>query len=373
MHITNTASLNYSGNELTTMDSLTISGISEDVSHSSSAGDLWTTEAVTTVTPIVTDSLLEQTITAGLLILFWMYVNISNGSLFYVIRNEYSLHTSQYMVLVSYMVCDVLFCNLTLLHMVPVVISNDIHVMSVTASRILVAIATICVFPTFHLVGLLAYERYCYFVTPLQYPRKFTKPRIFAAVLMIYLFACCMVVTRDLISPRIPVATAVTYQEDSRAIEITNIFYALVYAIPSGLISVVTLVKLGLLISQHKALVQPAQSDVRNEDQSAVSGIVVEPVKKALKMVGLVSGSFWLTTIPGFLIRIGLSASGVTWADTDQRISLPMFALARISFMMLTVISSVLNPIIYVSVLTELRVAAWKCLGIKPNSVDTQN
>ena len=63
--------------------------------------------------------------TAGLLILFWMYVNISNGSLFYVIKNEYSFNTSQYMVLVLYMVCDVLFCNLTLLHMVPVVISNN--------------------------------------------------------------------------------------------------------------------------------------------------------------------------------------------------------------------------------------------------------
>ena len=366
-----TVTENSTGEKLFTTSSQTISeSHSEDASYSSSTGGLWTTETMAVLTPIVTDSLWEQAITAGLLILFWVYVNICNGTLFYVLRKEYSLHTPQYMVLVSYMVCDVLFGNLTLLHMVPVVISNDIHVMPPTVTRILVAITTSCGFPTFHLVGLLAYERYCYFVTPLQYTRKFTKTRIYAAVAMIYSLALCMVITLDLISPRIPVATALTYQEDSRAIEYTNILYTCLYAIPSGLMSVISLIRLGLVISKHRAQVQNGQSAGMSEDQSAVSGLIIKPVKKALKMVGLVSCSFWLTTIPGFLIRIGLSASGVTWADTDQRISLLMFALARTSFMMLTVISSVLNPIIYVSVLPELRVAIWKCFGIKRNDTD---
>ena len=355
---------NSTGEELFTTSSQAIpESHFEEASHSSHAGGLWTTETMDVLTPIVTDSLWEQAVTAGLLILFWLYVNIFNGTLFYVLRKEYSLHTPQYMVLVSYMVCDVLSGSLTLLHMVPVVISNDLLVMPPSVSRILVAITTSCGFPTFHSVGLMAYERYCYFATPLQ----FTKKRIYVAVAMIYSLALCMVVTLDLISPRIPVATALTYLEDSRAIEFTNILYACLYAIPSGLMSVITLVRLGVLISKHRAQVQKDQSAGMSEDQSAVSGLIIQPVKKALKMVGLVSCSLWLTTIPGFLIRIGLSASGVTWADTDQRISLSMFALARTSFMMLTVISSVLNPIIYVSVLPELRVAVWKCFRIKRN------
>ena len=114
-------------------------------------------------------------------------------------------------------------------------------------------------------------------------------------------------------------STALTYQEGSRAIEITNILYIFAYGIPSGLISVITLVKLGIVISKHKSTVQPAQSAGIDKDQSAVYGSVLEPVKKNLKMVGLVSCSFWLTTIPGFLIRVVLFASCITWADTDQK------------------------------------------------------
>ena len=92
-----------------------------------------------------------------------------------------------------------------------------------------------------------------------------------------------------------------------------------------------------------------------NEDQSAISGILVRPVKKALKMVSLVSGSFWLTLITGFMTRIGLSVSRVTWAYTDQRIYLSLFALSRAKYMLITVMSSVLNPIIYIAVTTEPR------------------
>ena len=371
-----TVLLNSTREELFTTESQTISGSSvssEDASLSAGTGGLWTTEIIATVSPIVTDSIWEQIITAALLILFWIYVNLSNGFLFYILRGEHSLHTPQYMVLVSYMVCDTLYCNLTLLHMVPTVIRNSMYVMSPTVSRILVTAALSLFFSTFHLVGLVSYERLCYFVTPLKYPVKFTKWRIYTAVTGIYLLATSIVLSVDLISPRIPVATTLTYQAVGETIKITNIIYAVIYAIPSGTISVITLIKLRLLMSKHKAQMQPAQSNGMSEDQSAVSGIILEPIKKALKMVGLVSGSFWLTIIPGFLIRIALSSSGVTWEDTDHRISLPLFALSRASYMLITVLSSVLNPIIYMAVLVELREAVWKRIGIKRDNTNTPN
>ena len=362
--------MNATTHELFTMD---VQTISEDAAHSSSTGGPWTTETMATLSPIVTDSLWEQVITAGSLILVWMYVNLSNCLLFYVIRREYSLHTPQYMVLVSYMVCDTLYINLRLLHMVPVVVSNSMSVMSHTVSRILGTAIASFLFSTFHLVGLVAFERYCYFITPLKYTRKFTKSRIYTAVIIIYLFAFSMILAVGLISPRIPVATTLTYQVTGEAVKITNIIYAVIYAIPSCTMTVITLIKLRLLISKHKAQVQPIQLNDMNEDQSAVGGIIVKPVRKALKMVALVSGSFWLTTVPGFLIRIALTASGVTWADTDHRVSIPLFALSRASFMLVTVLSSVLNPIIYMSVLTELREAVWKRIGIRRNNSVTPN
>ena len=357
--------ISSTGEELSTTASQTIPDIS------TSSENMWTTETMATVAGIVTDSPWEQAITAGLLIFFWLYVNFTNGSLFYVIRKEYSLHTPQYMVLGSYMVCDILYCNLTLLHMVPVVISDDIQVMPDIVSRIIVAVYMSFLLSSFHLIGLQAYERYSYFITPLKYPRKFTKRRIFTAVIIVFVLAFCFALGADLIAPRIPVATIMTYQVTGLATKLTSISYAVFYAIPSGTMSIVTLIKLRALISKHKAQLQPAVSIDMKEDQSEISGILVKPVKKALKMVGLVSGSFWLTIIPGFLTRIGLSASGVTWAYTDQRISLSLFALSRASYMLITVMSSVLNPIIYICVLTELRKAIWKCIGIKRNNSDT--
>ena len=353
--------------ELFTMDSQTISPSFEEVSYSSSEGGLWTTATMVELSPIVTNSLLEQAITAGLLILFWIYVTFSNMSLFYVIRTEKSLHTAQYMVLVSYMVCDTLYCNFTLLYMVPVVISNNIEVISETVSRIMATVQISFLLASFHLIGLQAYERYCYFISPLQYIIKFTKLRFYTAVILTFVLAFCCTLAVDFLTPRVPVATFMTYQATGWSSRLSNYIYFVVYVLPSGAVSIVTLVKLRLLISKHNARVEP-QSDVMNEDQSAVGGIIVKPIKKALKMICLVSGSFWLTVIPSMLIRAGVRGSGVTWADTDHRMSLPMFALARTSYLMMTVISSVLNPIIYISVLTELREAVWKCIRFKRNN-----
>ena len=355
---------NFTGEEQMTTDSQTLFENTSDVVG------LWTTQVADTLSPIVMDSLGEQLITTGLLLLFWVYVNFSNGSLLYVIRKEYSLHTPQYMVLAAYMMCDLLYCNFTLLIMVPVAISNIIYVMTDAGSRVIGIILTTFALASVHLTALLSYERQCYFITPLKYPRLFTKCRIYTAVIIVGCFAFGVGLGVDLVDPRIPVATTMTYQAAGLAGQITNIVYTLFYAIPSCTVSIIALIRLRLLISKHKAEVQPVDE---SGNQSAVSGIIVKPVRKALKMVALVSGSLWFTMVPGFLIRIGLSAAGVTWAVTDYRLSLPLFALSRASHMLITVVSSVINPIIYVSVLTEMREAAWRCVGIEPNNTDNHN
>ena len=364
--------VNASTEELSTVDAQRISE-RENALYSSSAGDLWTTALMATLSPIVTDSVAEQAITVGLLMLFWIYVNVSNGSLYYVIKCDYSLHTPHYMVLVSYMVCDVLYCNFTLLIMVPVAVSGNIHILTDIVSRAVAIILTSFALASVHLIALLAYERYSYFITPFKYTRKFTKYRICTAAMLIYFFAFCVGLGVDLVEPRVPVATTMTYQAAGLAGQITNILYTLFYAIPSCTISVVTLIRLRLLISKHTTQVQPAQAIDMSKGQSAVGGTIVKPVKQALRMVALVSGSFWFTMLPGFLIRIGLSASGVTWEVTDYRLSLPLFALSRASHMLITVMSSILNPVIYVSVLRELREAAWGCGRIERDNSDTRN
>ena len=124
------------------------------------------------------------------------------------------------------MVCDILYCNLTLLHMVPVVISSNIHVVPDMVSRIIVAVYMSFLLSSFHLIGLQAYERYSYFITPLKYPRKSTKRRIFTAVIIVFVLAFCFALGADLILPRIPVATIMTYQVTGLATKLTSISYS---------------------------------------------------------------------------------------------------------------------------------------------------
>ena len=362
-----TESANITEEELLSTDSQTI------FKNASAVVGLLTTQMAATLSPIVMGSLGEQLITIGLLLLFWVYVNISNGSLLYVIRRENSLHTAQYMVLAAYMVCDLLYCNFTLLIMIPVAISNNIYVMTDIVSRAIMVIMAAFVLASVHLNALLSYERQCYFITPLKYPRIFTKCRIYTTVIIICCFAFGVGLGVDLAEPRIPVATTMTYQAAGLAGQITNLVYTLFYAIPSCTMSIIALIRLRLLISKHKAEVQPSESFEMSENQSTVGGLIVKPVRKAMKMVALVSGSLWFTMVPGFLIRIGLSAAGVTWAVTDYRLFLPLFALSRASHMLITVVSSVVNPIIYVSVLTEMREAIWRCVGMERKKTDNNN
>ena len=168
------------------------------------------------------------------------------------------------------------------------------------------------------------------------------KSRIYTTVVIIYVLALCVLITGNVGAVRMPVSTIMMYQNTGLGSQIINIVYAVFYVIPSWTVSMITLFLLRLLISKHKAQIQPINM---SEDQTAVGGIVIKPVKKTLRMFGLVSGSFWLTIILGFLIRMSLSASGVTWADTDQRISSPIFALSRANYLKLPGSASGANAI----------------------------
>ena len=358
-----TGSINSSDAELFTLALLTIAETttnSEDALDSSVV--YWTTEAMTIRASTVMDSYLEQVITVSLLMFFWVYVNITNGFLLHIIRNDHSLHTPQYTVLALYMVGDTVYFNSVLLLMVPVDITNNIYVFPTAVSQVLLQISLILNLSATHMIGLIAVERYGFFITPLRYTRRFTKTRILISVVFIYLFSLCMGVAVYVIEPlRVDVESMMTYQVSGEAIVNTNILYTVVYIIPSGLISVITLIRLRLLISKHRSqIAQLPNADC--EQQSAVNGIIINPMKKAIKMICLVSGCFWLTTMPAALIKNILPVS------TNHQATPALKALSKATHMMLYVMTSVLNPIIYVSMQTDLRKSIWKYIGVNGNN-----
>ena len=299
-----------------------------------------------------------------LLVIFCLYITLTNTFLLYAMKKVNLLDNPQYMILACYMVCDLLYFNCQIPVMIPAIIKNSMNAVPVMTCRVFTTATTAFFLACIHLVGLISYERYCYFITPLKYLIKFTKSRIYITVIVICLFSFSTSLTVDLVSPRIPVATTISCQATGRPFVMANMFFFVFFCVPSGSVSVLTLIKLRILMSKHEAEIAAVPQSIR-KDQSAIHGLIIKPVKKAVKMVILVSGSFWLTIMPGVAVRFALSASGVTWSDTDYRTSLPLFALSRANYFLIFLVSSFVNPIIYVTVLPEIRNAARKCLGVK--------
>ena len=235
------------------------------------------------------------------------------------------------------------------------------YVFPIAVSEVLIYISLFLILSAIHMICLIAFERYGYFITPLRYTRIFTKTRILISVAFIYLFSLCMGVAVYMIEAlRLDIESIMTYQVSGEATQITNLF-TVVYVIPSGLISVITLIRLRLLISKHRSQIAQ-QPNADCEQQAAVNGIIINPVKKAIKMICLVSGCFWITTMPATLIKNILSAS------TDHQATPVLMALSKASHLMLVVMTSLLNPIIYVSMLTDLRKSIWKYIGVNGNN-----
>ena len=99
-------------------------------------------------------------------------------------------------------------------------------------------------------------------------------------------------------------------------------------------------------------------------------GIPSQQAKKAFRMIVLVSGAFWGTILPSYVIRACLFMSGHTWAGLDTRDYATQAIIMRIGNYGYSSVSSLLNPIIYFYSRRDLRREFWRLLGIRPNAVN---
>ena len=61
------------------------------------------------------------------------------------------------------------------------------------------------------------------------------------------------------------------------------------------------------------------------------------------------------------------------WKDTDARQNVNIFAISRIAYLLMTVLSSFLNPIIYMTLQKDLRYHVYHVLGIRNQIGNIQN
>ena len=328
------------------------------VEYTTAALDLTTMEEV--LMPIVTDSVEEQVITMSAIIFVWIYGTSINSLLLYVIKQTPELYNNcQYTLQACYMLCDIVNNCVVVFNTVPILAANTMNVMSHGVCRAWGTAGIASYVTSVHVLGYLGLERYVYFCRPMKYDRFFSRIKIIITFICISSFGMFYSLLVELITVREPITTSMMCQSPQRVRSILNPLTIVLYWVPSAVISIFTLINLRLLISKHQARVTPA---VTEGVVSQAYENMTNKVKKAIKMVALVSGTFWVTMVPGMIIRSVVYNSGITWNDTDTRRHMQAFVMARSSWLILTLMSTLVNPIIYLTVQVELRKAAMKCL-----------
>ena len=320
------------------------------------------TEIVPTRRIIVTDSLTEQILTASLLLFIWLFIASTNSAMIYVIWKVPKFHTPQYMVLVSYMICDVTFMTFGIPTMFFTVVGDSVDFVPSFVCGAFIVISSSCFFTQTLLIGFITYERYVNFFYPLTYNSYFTLKKIIICNLILHACGLGCSIMIESVTERKMVATALQCQPIGPAIKWNSPFVFFVYQVPSALFGIFTMIRLRLLITKHKSQVDAMpteKKDVNQQDNKPKTQVF--SVRKAIKIIALVSGSFWITTLPSTLIRVGLFSTGFTWDQSDTRESILLFALARGSYIMLICLSSLLNPCVYLYVQTDLRKALARC------------
>ena len=321
------------------------------------------THGTTTMNVIITDTLTEQVLTATLLFLCWAFVSSSNSVLIYVIWKTPRFHTPQYMVLVSYMVCDIIYTNNVIPVMFVTVVGDSLTIVPRFVCAGMATIMAGCIFTSTLLIGLVTYERYINFFYPLTYSKYFSVKKLF--LINILLHACGQIfsIYVQFVADRRMMATPLACQPTGPALKWANPLVIILFQVPPAAFSIFVLIRLRLLISRHKREVDAMTTNNDNEPGHHVGRNKEQAfsVRKAIKMIALISGSFWFTTIPAMVLRTALFSSEFTWKQSDVRESVLFFGLARFSFCMVILLSSLINPFTYIYVQRDLRKALMRC------------
>ena len=125
---------------------------------------------------------------------------------------------------------------------------------------------------------------------------------------------------------------------------------------------------------------QPASSMFKPQPISVLklNGIVAKiPIsyKRVLKMILIVSGVFWLTFIPGFVISTWILASGITYDDMDARVTVSVYlrTTQQISNFIFYDLSKLLNPLVIFYTHPQLRKELRKYMGQSVNTDPDEN
>lgn len=138
------------------------------------------------------------------------------------------------------------------------------------------------------------------------------------------------------------------------------------FYLPSALISIICLVKMIILVKrQHTEGIRIGN----------MTGHFSETLvrRKAIKIVMLVSGNFWITAALAFIVRYSIFSSGVSLIDMGTRHNVTAYIIVRTSYFLMTTVYLLINPVIYLIVHHALRRACCKPIKLTHEHLPQSN
>ena len=208
-------------------------------------------------------------------------------------------------------------------------------------------------------IAAIACERYVFFCHPFRYLQQFSKARIVAAVVMCYTIPIIVLMTPSMESGSTFHASILSCTiSDNKP---SGKFFALI-VLPSAAVTIYCMIRVWCL--SRSAAVGPGV--VGNQQTLATP---VHQARKTLKMILLLSGTFWVTSLPAYVSWMTIFMAGNTWEDLDSRRYIGPSIVMRLTMFTHCFVSSAVNPLIYYYSRKDLRLATCKLLRLNRNTV----
>ena len=158
------------------------------------------------------------------------------------------------------------------------------------------------------LKGLITYERYVTFFRPLTYSKYFTVTKMVLTSILLHSCGQSFSIVLQLVTEMKLIATALVCKSKGQGLKWANPLVVIVFQVPPAVFSIFVMIRLRLLLSRsYAAKITTNNNSVARVNQNKEQAL---SVRKAIKMISLVSGSFWFTSIPALLLRTALGTVG---------------------------------------------------------------
>lgn len=290
----------------------------------------------------------------------------SNLSVLYVICRHHKFYYEHMYIIASYAIMDIVMVTVVMPSTIVILFIEHDFPQWLCSAKSVIGIGLL--FSSDYMVSLLAVERYVYFCKPYHYHKIFTLKKIVAYVMFIVTFPLAYTVGTEIAIGRIMYFSVMDCQLKQAGLH--GYYQVALFFAPPILLTSYSLTNIVMLIIRQRNSVLPAVTSPNPIAQTSQSMTTNRQAsyekkstpKKALRLLLLVSGTFYLTFLPAEAARTALFNSGLTWAEAETRQDRSAAFQLRMQSLSYYGISPMINPLVYYSTMRELRRSLFRLL-----------